>query len=63
MVIAKEFSLRCPRCKNEMTHFTQIMFCDDYTVVVNGLCCGVQITSGPINILELLPTRKEERRH
>ena len=38
-----------------MSSFTEILFTNQYTVVINGTCCGKQITSGEMNVLELMP--------
>ena len=63
MVIARPFELRCPRCRKKMTSFTEILFLDNFTVVVNGICCSAEITSGELNILELLPSKSNEKTH
>jgi hypothetical protein len=62
-IIARPFQLRCPRCKELMDHFTEILFVSDYTIVVNGTCCNKSITSGPMNVLELFPTNKKDKNH
>ena len=57
MVLAKPFCLRCPTCKQPMKHFTEILFVEGFLIVVNGVCCGSEITSGELEILKQFPTR------
>lgn len=64
MVLAKPLQLRCPRCKNLMNHFTEIIFVEGFVIVVNGICCGAEITSGELKVLDLFPSKgTEERTH
>ena len=57
MVLARPFRLNCPRCKQPMKTFTSILFIEDYKVIVEGICCGAEITSGEMNVLELFPSK------
>jgi hypothetical protein len=57
VLLAKPFNLRCPRCKQNMQTFSEILFVEGFLVVVNGICCGYEITSGEMEILGLLPDK------
>lgn len=57
MVVARPFCLRCPRCHEVMKTFTSIIFVEDYKVIVDGICCGAQITSGEMEVLSLFPSK------
>lgn len=63
MVIAKPFKFRCPRCREVITHYTEILFVDGFLIVVNGVCCGYEITSGEIPILSLFSSCTQEKTH
>lgn len=56
-------SVRCPTCRQVMRNFTEVLFTSNYTVILEGECCGAVITSGELNILALMPHDEKERRH
>jgi hypothetical protein len=55
--LVRPFKLHCPTCRQVMVHFTEIIFLDNFKVVVEGVCCGHVVTSGEIDILSLLPLK------
>lgn len=60
MVKVSPVIIRCPTCRKPMIHFTQILFGSNFTVILNGQCCGAEITSGELNIMQLLPLQTEK---
>lgn len=61
----RPFLMRCPTCNRPVRFYNEVLFLSDFTMVINGLCkatpaCG-PITSGPINLLELVPHDQETR--
>jgi hypothetical protein len=46
-----------------MVNFTRILFLEDFKIIVEGICCGAEITSGELEILRLLPMENDERTH
>lgn len=44
-VKAYKFDLKCPRCGKQINRITEIVFLSDWTMIVDGQCCGIEITS------------------
>jgi hypothetical protein len=61
--IARKHSIACPNCRQEIQSYHSIWFVENYTVVIEGRCCGEEITSGERNILGLFPTSVKEKSH
>lgn len=57
MKIATTIGFRCPVCKELCTAFDEVIFTEDYHIVVNWRHCKRHLTSGEVNALELFPTK------
>lgn len=59
---SRTFCIRCPRCRQPMTSYTAVIFLSNFSVVIEGVCCGAEITSGELNILELMPEEPDPKK-
>lgn len=53
IVLANPVNIRCPNCKNYI-HIEEVLVLTNFSLVVNGECCGRKITSGEIPIVSLI---------
>lgn len=48
--------IKCPRCRQPIK-VNEVLFQSNFTVIFNGICCKHHITSGEINLMELIPIK------
>jgi hypothetical protein len=46
-----------------MVSFHSVIFTDRFTIILEGNCCGNEITSGELEILSLMPDTPPPRPH
>ena len=52
-------TIKCPKCGKGIK-VTELLFNSNFTIIVNGHCCGYEITSGELNILSLVPSKEKK---